>query len=330
MVSTFGDVKNSRIPQCINIAPTDSRLPVYVNECVRRLMTRGLFVGCYGTFDISVSSQLMSLPPHLATLEAMSLCRAPLPIRDSSYQFVESGYGIRDETSPNGSGIEECLLLGNFPTAVDVSSTPSVLNVKCDLATDVFKVVTILGYDQNSNWVRTVVAGAYQNGEQVALAQGGGTNTVTQFSKITDVIPPADLDGQWWIYQGATLLNNYQFWETRPSYKRYLIPFISGVTTTSRVIGRRSFVPVKNDNDYLIIGNLAAIKLGCMAIKSEEEYNFATATILWNGGTTKTGQKIMGAIEELDMELQYELGVGRQVTIDIRPTQYTEPVETLV
>lgn len=329
---TLDDLRNNtRIPECLNIPPNDSRFVVFINESVKRLMTKGLFWGSFSTFDISVTSRLMSLPPQIETLEAIAISLVPLPIRDTFYQFIDAGWGQRDETATNGSGISECFYLNNFPVVTDVATPYSTLTLMCDLATDVGKTITLLGYDSNGNWIRTIQGGVYADGEVVSLAQSPiGTATSKVYSKITDIQAPSTLDGQWWLYQGSTMLGNYQYWETRPSYKRYLVPFVSGNTVTARVIGRRTYVPVKNGTDYPIIGNAAALKLACMAIRAEEEQNYSLASVLWNGGMDKNGNPIMGAKQELDAELQFQLGVGREVAIDIKAMPYVEPVPVLM
>lgn len=330
MRTTVYDIKyNSRICEALNIPPTDPRLLAMLNEAVPRLMSKGLFWGAYGTFDIAVTSKFLTLPAQIETIESIAIALEPIPIRDSFYQFVEAGWGQRDETYPNGTGIKEALHLGNFPVIADVG-TPSILNLSCDLPSDAGKPVLLLGYDQNNNWIRTLQSGVYSDGEVVALAQSpAGTNTTKQYSRVVDIQPPSNLDGQWWLFQGTTMLGNYQYWETRPSYKRFLVPFLN-IPTTARVIGRRAFVPVRNDTDYPIIGNLAALKLACLAVRAEEFNEWSVSNILWNGGTDKAGNTIIGAKQELDNELQFELGVGRQIAVDIRPMPYVELIEPIV
>ena len=39
------------------------------------------------------------VPPYIETLESASISSMPLPIRDSFYQFIDSGWGVRDETA---------------------------------------------------------------------------------------------------------------------------------------------------------------------------------------------------------------------------------------
>jgi hypothetical protein len=129
------------------------------------------------------------------------------------------------------------------------------------------------------------------------------------------------MDGQWWLYQGDTItgimIGHYQYWEVNPSYQQYLVPFVGANVSTITAMAKLAFRPVKNDNDYLIIGNIAALKLACMACRSEEEHNFGESNFLWNGGIMKDGSKRIGAIQELDSELGHIQGDGQQIGINL-------------
>ena len=338
MRTTLGDAKSnriSRLPQAINIRPDDLRFLSYVNEATLRLMHKGKWWGTFGRFSISISSQILTLPPVLDTIELINVAKCPVPLRSRWFEFLSNGYGTRNNTLPNGSGLNECLEQNASPTIVAIASPYTVLTAKCDVASDVGRKVRILGYDANGNWVRTLVAGIWYDGEEVALAQGAGTATTTVFSSITDIKPPTDLDGQWWLYQGTiagTLLGQYQYWETAPMYRQYLVPFVNPTISTIEVMGKLAFRPVFKDTDYLIIGNLPALKLGMMACKAEEEHAWGEAQFLWNGGKMKDGTVRVGAVQELDAELAHYNGDGQQLGINLVNTNagFGEPVETLV
>jgi hypothetical protein len=329
MRATVNDAIAERIPTALNLKSTDSRFYSYLNIATRRLLYRGKYWGTYARYKLPASSQIFTLPPYLDTVERIAISRLPTPLRDLPWEFLETGWGTRDDTQPNGSGLSEVLYRGNFPTSSDIT-TPGVLTVKCDFVTDVGKIVTILGYDNNGNWVRRQVSGVYYDGEQVALAQGAGTNTATLFAQVTDILAPANLDGQWWLYQATQLLGNYQYWDTKPSWKRYLIPFLDSTNTFIEIVGKKAFIPVKYPTDFLVIGNMAALRLGCMAVKAEEETMIGMASLLWNGGMDKDGNQVIGAIQEMDNELSHHLGDGVQRSIEVLPMAGWETVETLV
>ncbi len=319
----------------INIRPADSRFTDYLNEATMRLLLRGKFWDTCGRFAVTVDSQILTPPPYVDTVEAINVEKMPLPLRSRWYEFLDNGWGTRDDTLPNGSGISECILRGTSPTFRAMTAS-SILTVKCDLVSDVGKSVRIMGYDTNNNWVRTEVLGVWTDGEAVLLAQGAGTATTTTFSRVTDVQPPTNLNGKWWLYQGTvatgTLIGQYEYWESSPNYKQYLIPFVNPTITTVELMGKLAYRPVVNDTDYLIIGNLPALKLGMMACKAEQEHNWGEAQFLWEGGTMKDGTRRIGAVQLLDQELQHHTGDGTQIGINlVGPSAgFGEVVEPLV
>jgi hypothetical protein len=321
----------SRLPQMLNINPTDSRCYDFLNEAIQRTLQKGKYWGTIGRYSVSVTSQIMSLPPSVDTIEKVAISRVITPYHDKLYEFLEYGWGTRDDSLPNGSGVWEVLERGSYPTMVDIPSPGGTLTLKCDLPGDVGKLVTLIGYDTSGNWATEVVA----------LAQGAGTNTVTSFASLVGVQPPLSitglptLTGQWWLYRGTitgTLLSNYQRWEISPLYNRYLIPFINSTITTVELIGKLAFVPVSNPTDYPVIQNMAALKLACRAIKAEEESDWATANLLWNGGKDKkTGVDVIGVTQELENELAHYLGDGREIGINITNSGYgNDPVPVIV
>lgn len=329
-------IQASRFCELINIPPTDSRFYSFLNEATQRLLQRGKFWGTYGRYRIAVTSQLMSLPPQIDTLEKVAISQQVTPLHDAIYEFLEFGWGTRDETCPNGSGINEVIERGSFPTMVDVQAPGDQLTLKCDLLSDVGKTVLVLGYDTSTppNWIRTQVSGVWQDGEVCSMAQGAGYPSLNGFSRITGVQPLYDMDGQWWIYQGGingTLLSNYQWWEKSPIYKRYLIPFVNSTFTTVDAIGKLAFIPVAKTTDYPVVQNMAALKLAARAIKAEEEADWGTSNLLWNGGKDpKTGRQVIGAIQEMDFELDHYLGSGRTLGLNITGSGYGgDPVEPL-
>lgn len=337
--TTFAHAQASRIGDAINVDPYGdvTRFASHVNEACQRLLPMGKYWSTYSTWATALTSQFFSLPPYLDTLEAIILGASVLPIHDLLYQWISGGWGLRDQTLPNGSGVSEALNVGNFPTFVDVippgsTSTGSQLTIKCDVAEDVGTAVLLLGYDNSTppNWIRTKQGGVWKDGEVVLMAQGAGTTSINTFSRLTAIqlgTPGTPLNGQSWLYAGSvatgTLLSNYQYFENTPSYQRYQVPFINSTISTINVVGKNAFIPVINPTDYLSVGCLAAVKLGCRAVKAEDESDWVTANLLWNGGVDpKTKQRIIGAKDELEKELDHYLGSGRRIGLTLVGSGY--------
>jgi hypothetical protein len=335
---TLADALASRIPTSLNISPSDPRCVTYINSGTERCLHRGHWIGTTPKYTINVTSQLLSLPPQLATIEKVAVCQWPVKLRNQWAEFNDQGWGVsNDPATPTCTSYcsSQVLARGSSPLFQDILAPGFKIRAQCDVIDDVGVAVLYLGYDLNGNWVRTKVAGVWQDGETITLSQSPGTLSATVFSKITDIQKPLTA-GQIWEYQidGLTnpIIGHHQFWETRPSYPRYLIPTIPGSATQVDLIGKVAFYPVVNPTDYLIISNLEALRLACMSVRLEEEYNFAQAAICMDGGKDpKTGVLVTGAIGLLQAELQHYLGDGAVPTFNIiGAEQFGCPVEQLV
>jgi hypothetical protein len=113
-----------------------------------------------------------------------------------------------------------------------------------------------------------------------------------------------------WMYSwnGATntLIGQYHSWETRPNYRRYMIPILPNQTQSVPfvdIVGKLEFIPVRVATDYLSIGNIQAVILGAMSVRASEEHLFAEAAMYLNGGMTKQGVPFQGATQILQEEL---------------------------
>lgn len=324
--TTLGDARATRIPEALNIPPNDSRFAQYVNEATRRLLKRGKWWGTYARHRIVATNGLITFPKEIATIEAVALCGQPVSVHDMWYEFIESGWGIRNECE----GLCECDFRGRYPSFSDIVGTDKKLRLVCDVATDVGKVVLALGYDGNGNWIRTTQSGVIRDGEQIVLAQTPGTLSVNTFSRLTDLQVPATLDGQWWLYEHNTtdatqrLIGQYRYDDLRPSFVRYLFPSIRNDTaqpTLVEAICKLDFIKAVRDTDYLLIGDEDALKFACMAVKAHEEHRYDDEKVLF-------GQ----AIGELDAELDHHLGSGRKIGINLVGSSIgsVDPIETFI
>lgn len=334
---TYGDLQASRIPALMGVGPTDTRLLAWTNEAIQRLLISGKWWGTVARFNICATSGCITLPKQIATIEAVNLNGAPTPVRDFWYEFIANGLGTRQSQAPSGAatgtgcncwpgccGMNEAIYRGQYPVFTDISGTTSKANFICDLAADVGNQVLVLGYDQNGNWIRTLQNGVYADGEVLTLAQTPGVISQNFFQIITGIQFVSAMNGQSWLYgydtskspAVLTLLGHYQYDETKPSYARYYFPSIlssqssssSGCTQTKvEIVGKLDFVPVKNATDYLLIGNLPALKEMMSAIKKAENEATSVAAnqIIASGMAT--------AMAILDQELDHQLGSGRTI-----------------
>lgn len=214
MRNTLQNLMDSRVPYNLGICPTDPRLVQWSNEGIQRLLWLGKYWGTTSIFDICTTNGCITVPREIATVEAVNVCGQPVPVRDFWYQFLANGPGSWEDycsTWNNGTQWFGCangglISKGNRPTFGEIGLTPSQISFACDVSTDIGKKVLVLGYDLNNNWVRTIQNGSYADGEMIALAQAGGTKSVTFFSNVTDIQFQVPMDGQSWLYVVDTSL----------------------------------------------------------------------------------------------------------------------------
>lgn len=353
---TLADAKNSRLPSQIGACATDQRFLDLLNEAQERLLITGKWWGTVQKWRFCATDGCVALPSQFATLEAVAVCGRPIAVRDQFYEFLENGFGIRGQGITNTTqgttntccggvngvcGIQEALYRGHYPTFADIQPTGKQLQLVCDRLSDVGKPVLCLGYDDNNNWIRTVQNGVVSDGEVVLLAQGAGTNSVNNFSSVTDLQPPSNLDGQWWLYEftvstgGQRLIGQYQYFDVRPSFARYFFPAIiprvsvpTGACAQVLVeaLVKLDFIKAQRDTDYLIIGSLPALKEMMMALsKAEDEPDALRKVQIVSAGLTVAKQI-------LDQQLDHYLGSGRRMGMSVVGSSIGDvfPVPTLL
>lgn len=315
MRSTLADLLASRFPAALNIDPTDSRCVDYCNAACQLLIPKLHSLGTTLNYTVAltdphIQNQSLTLPPQFATLEGIAICRRPTMVRSVWTMYNEQGPGIRRNSDTNWCSGDAAQFIGTYPSFKDVPAGGGRIRLQCDVALDVGVNVLVLGLDIAGNVVRTPKAGVWSDGELVPLAQSPGTLSGTTFSVVTDLQIPAGRSGQVWMYSwdGSTntLIGQYQAFETRPSYRRYLIPILPNQTASVPfvdIIGKLEFIPVRVATDYLSIGNIQAVILAAMSVRAAEEHFFAEAAMYLNGGITKQGIPFQGATQVLQEEL---------------------------
>lgn len=320
---TFFEFRKSRAPQVLGSCANNAvALASYVNEATERLVKAAGETGWFGTwqkvvFNVSTSDPYITLPRSIARIVDLDVCKQPVTIHNEFYEFLEAGIGLQPTNSCNCS--TPCNILstyerGSFPTLKDLDSTgnPKVLRVYPTSIRDVGGTRILLqGLDQNGNVIRSLDNGIDIEGEYVVLLSPFA-DTVNRFSTITGVqkdITSNDV----LLYQVDTvtgtqvLLSRYEASETNPSYRRY---FINGLSTinccdglpTAQVtaMAKLDFVPVAIDQDWLLIGNIPALKLECEAVRYAEFDNPQSQAM--------AERKHKQAIKLLNEELNHYMG----------------------
>ena len=300
MKVTLGTAK-ARIAKHLNLCPTDSRTVEYINEAQRRLLESGKWKGTYGKFTICATDGCITWPRQIETIETVAVNKQPGTVRNSWFEFQESGYGLMTDKDDIGVQI---LDRGESPVHTDLtgngsfSTTGDNLMLFSPVEADAGKKVTIKGYDYNGNWIRVTTSSAgasatSHDGDVITLVRGHANSgrtfkTITSIQKdITDqpviVYEKTSNDGDPLVIREIAKLEAN---ETISSYRRSLIPSLAGgkkcdgdtdAKTAVTVIAKLRFINAVNDSDILLVSDLYAIKNMAIAIKLEENRDFGAA-----------------------------------------------------
>lgn len=318
MNSTLGDVK-ADIAESLGLCENDPKVVSRINSAMRRLLTKGKWVGTYQQYRFCVRSGCITLPRQLETIEVAAICKWPVKIHNEWFQYVGDGYGLMDSCP---LGIED---KGHAVAFEDVLGSNKKLRVYSDATEAAGAKIKLEFWNQNKLFVRSQVSGAWINGEQVAISNVL-TDTVNfcMAGGFVAVQKPVT-NGTVFIYEHDTvtladrLIATYEPDETRPNYRRYVLPSIgvsSGTgtcdNTTVDVIAKRRFIPVINDDDWLIVGHPDALENACIAIDKEKKRLLPEALPYWSM-----------ALAILDDELKQFLGDGMQTIV-----QVTSPLDS--
>lgn len=321
MKSTMQDVLDSGIPRVLNLSPSDPRIYRYCNEAIARLMTRGKWVGTVGRFRFCTEDDCLTWPRQIATIEAVAVCDQPITIRNGWFEFLDSGYGLQESGSCScGANLFD---RGECCTFADIRGTNKKVKVYADVTEAAGAKILIQGYDQNDNWIRTEPNGVgtgWEDGEYVALNAATPQTSTKFFKAITSVQKP-NTNGVIRLYELNTSDNTqraiaiYEWDETRPVYRKSQIPGLTSNgetcnTKTVTVQAKLAFIPVKKATDWLLIGNIPAIKDMCQSI-AKRENNLISESAAWEAS----------AINELQKELRTYSGAGVVNAVRMQPKE---------
>lgn len=296
MRTTYGAIK-TRIAKVVNLAVADSRILDYVNDCMERLLYSGKWVDSVIRYNVCVSEACLTWPRDIETIEAASVCCGPVTIRNGWYEFLQGGPGPATEDS--------CCLHKQFIDREnrvafdDVVGTGKKIAVYCDANEAAGAKILLRYYDSNGQKVYTTVSGAREEGEYITLPAGGAyaytTFEVMPYGLYAVIKPATNRVVRLYEYTvaGGALkpLAYYEPDETVPVYRASLVPAMnrgscgdsdeecSSETITIR--GKIRFIPAYNDNSILCIPYASAIRLGCQALKKEEDNLLTDAELYW-------------------------------------------------
>lgn len=324
MKLTFGQVKEA-VARPLGFTTTDSRLVDYVNRAVERLIEGMKSKGTVVRYRVCASNSCLVLPRQLENVEAFAIDKVPGVVRNNWYEFLGGGPGVQEDDSE----FSNQLILGDEAASFDnVTGTGKKLAVYSDVTEAATGYIILQFYDANGQWVRTQSSGQWIDGEKLTLPAAGNyvyTTNECMADGFVAAIKTAT-NGTIRLYEYTVSNGNlkalafYEHDEIIPRYRSILIPGLTTVAAndggdcakkTLVLQGKARFVPVANDNDFLQIESVEAIRLACQAIAKEEKDLLVEADTYWYGRVDPTtGRRKGGAFGVLDAQLEHWQGHG--------------------
>jgi len=272
-----------------NHCQTSADVVDIINRAQERLIYHGNSkLGTHLKYRACVSDSCVTLPRELENIRAYALKTTPGVIRGQFFEFLEAGPGILDEDSSIGT---QAVDLGEFPAFDDVRSGTKKIAVYAEQTESTGATITIQYTNSNNLWYRESVDGVWQDGETITLAAPG------TYKYTTDNVAPNGLarvfkpitNGRIHLYEYDVdtgtyrPLAYYQPDETTPIYRRYLLPGLKNLVSgdcgklSVTVIGNLRYIKAVNDNDFLMVSHIDALRLMVQAVSKEENNLFDEA-----------------------------------------------------
>lgn len=313
---TLADLKFSSLPGLLGVASCDPRFLEIVNEAQQRLvMSPDTWWETYQKYRLQTCSGMVTWPRQVANIISLTVDCQPYTIRNEWFEFLESGYGQRNSQSLCGPQVIDRGTSSLFED-INTDGNDKGLKLYSSLPEAVGLQMGIMGWDAGGDWVRTSVLGTFVDGEwlDVPLSPLAPITSGRNWSAITDIVKPIT-SGELILYEYDALIavqrriGIYESDETRPKYRRTLIGGIgngidSETAHTITAMVKREFIPARNDNDFLLIGNFPAIKEMAIGIVKSNGSNMQEAFV-----------RMREASRLMDAEASHYIGQSRVVPI---------------
>lgn len=302
---TFAELKATGLAPQINLCPTDERFRLAVNRAVRYLLLHGSWYGTTRNVQIVVDQGCFIAPGAVANIEGVYTPCGAVDIRGAGYKFLPHWQPL-NACGPRVKFIQRDSACYQRPIC-----TPGFIRTYLTSKRDVGKTITYLGQDDTGRWIRTIQDGTIRDGERVVLASPF-VDTINKFANLTGVVKK-ETEDRLLVYTlpdptaAATDIAVYDYWETVPHYRRYEVPGwqspgLRGCSCNGiEALVKLEFIPVKNDDDLMLIGNIPALELAIEALNAKDVGDLATADALLFG--TRENKRL-GAIPLLQQELR--------------------------
>lgn len=296
----YASVK-SIVARALGICPTKTRVRDFVNEAQERLLNRkDAPVGSLVPYRFCSRESCLVLPRQVVAVEGYSVCGVPGVVFPIWYTHHINGPGaICPQDASFNRAIDQGTVVSFENVNGNADGTGNYIRIYAQSATDAGKRIVLKYYRADTRAKQyTSYDGVVQEGEAIILVAPPNyaiTSTTIMRGGLYGVVKditnyPVNL----YEYDGVTnlrMLAWYEPSEELPVYRKMYLPGLgeigscgSGcgddcpeqddetcVRVTVDTLVKLQHVPVVQDNDPLVIGNSAALKLMAMAIQREEQ-----------------------------------------------------------
>lgn len=261
---------------------SDPRVKTYTNYAIEELMNAGDWPMIVDRLRFTLTKKTFVMPSDYDRMMYCTVDNTPVQMQSPWFEFVGYGMELINSLPSAGTNLNDQQWKGvldrdNAATFQEIPQDGNTYYPRIYAQTDervdgVRPSIIIQGYDSNGDWIRTPDgAGGFIDG--VSIEINGDTapyyiQSDQSFSYVTGTIKPvtkknvmlwaSTVDGSimWYIGQ-------YAAGDTTPLYRQYSIPsmWFNQELPVRTVVARcrRRYVPIRNDNDFLLISNLPAL-----------------------------------------------------------------------
>jgi hypothetical protein len=256
-----------------------------LNEVCERYMLSGKWKGMVVKLSLPASSGFVTLPRAFQNLLVHRYRGYPGPMFTQYHEFSVNGPGeLREANAYSGQLVDAG---DGFATQADIE-TPGTLRVIPGSSDDADKVIRVYGEDADG---KEIFDADGLRGKNITLVLPSA-NTVQVFSKVTGIAAPQNIVAHWTlaVVNGSevTEIGHYAPGETRPRYRRYK----TGKTESAiEVLAQRRFVPAVAESDWVVPGNLTALRYGLQALRYEDAAQLQEAQAVFSRGLAFLNQE---------------------------------------
>lgn len=327
---TLGQLKSSTIPAAVGLAPCDPRFVTLANEAQMRLVNKGRYWGTTKRLRICVTAKCITWPAGVVTVEGFNISGYGIPLRNGWYEFQDNV--ATTEVGRCSCSAQQLLDRGFTPQYRDITAN-STIRIYPVSSADEDAVILLQGTDHNGEPIRNSDGDEFFDGERVVIASPfvdsvalfkapgltGAQKPITKsYLKVFAVDNATGVETQIATWGPS---------ETNPSYRRSTLVHLptgcniddtgdgcsAGLVNCSNVVAdsivRLEPLPLVVDSDWLLIGNLAAMKGAMKSIQKEDNNDYVAASHEMSGAVLRLKEELAKFEPPERIQINVDLGV---------------------